>query len=160
MIHPDDLLTADWGPGVDDRDIAASVRIIKAGLRPRFVYFVEARSWEEETMPALVKIGTTANPDRRLKDIEATRSRGPEWLSDKDDLATLRYMGLLPGDEQLERQLHRTFSAHRVSGEWFWLDPIEEPIDILLANYCVCDLCRVMDDLPSYFDLERGLSED
>jgi hypothetical protein len=145
MIYPEQILSSDWGSGVDPRDVAAAVKIIQAGIRPRFVYFVAARSYEEETLPSLVKIGTTTNPDRRLKEISA--SRGPDWLSDSDNLDSLGYMGFLLGDEQLERRLHQAFAAHRVAGEWFWLDPIDDSVDFLLNNFCVCARCLATDNL-------------
>lgn len=141
------IVPKDWGAGIDARSMSACIRILQQGLRPRFVYFAEARSYEEESFPTLVKIGTTVDPARRLKEIELACARGPEWLSDKDNLVSLGFMGLLLGDEELEQQLHKAFATHRVSGEWFWLDPLDEVVDILLSNFCVCSACLVTDDL-------------
>lgn len=144
MISPEVALDTDWGPLIDGGDMYNAVRILQRGLRPRFVYFAMARSAFEDEHAPMVKIGTTVRPDERLQQVRSTLSRGPGWLSD-DAVDSFEYLGMIPGDEELERQLHLAFSPHRVSGEWFWLDPIDAAIDILLCSFCVCPTCLLVD---------------
>jgi hypothetical protein len=67
-------------------------------LNPRsVVYFAHRRGF--------IKIGTTTNPWRRMRELKA------------------RILLALPGDETLERQLHRQFRTSQVAGEWFLPTP-------------------------------------
>lgn len=65
------------------------------------VYFIQG------VESRLVKIGWAVDPARRLKTLR-TGSAEP-----------LRLLATMPGTRFTERDLHKTFSAHRVRGEWF-----------------------------------------
>lgn len=72
-----------------------------------FIYIIGA-----EESP-LVKIGTTDDVKRRLREIQ---NMSP---------VRLRVIWHAPGDEKTERALHRRFKAYRKWGEWFRLrDPV------------------------------------
>ena len=79
---------------------------------PRSVVYV-IRS--DKSGAPLLKIGTTTDLHRRLREL-ARRTQGPVTL-----LATW------PGDDTLERALHRACAADLVAGEWF------RPSDQVLA---------------------------
>lgn len=60
-----------------------------------------------------VKIGISRDPDRRLSDIGAAQP----------DAVKLIVKVRVAAPAQVERFLHGLFRRHRVSGEWFLLDP-------------------------------------
>ena len=68
-----------------------------------FVYFVS--NGRE------MKIGFSANPATRLKELQ-TASSSP-----------LLFLGAIPGDLATEKALHRRYARFRAHGEWFRLDP-------------------------------------
>jgi hypothetical protein len=72
-----------------------------------FIYIIGAQE------SPLVKIGTTDDVKRRLREIQ---NMSP---------VRLRVIWHAPGDEKTERALHRRFKAYREWGEWFRLrDPV------------------------------------
>lgn len=77
----------------------------------RCVYFIHA--------PALrrIKIGTTTELKRRLRDIQ----RQPELRA-----IELVLVGYIDGGDVVERLIHEKFTAHRISHEWF--------ADVILAD--------------------------
>lgn len=79
---------------------------------PRSVVYV-IRS--DKSGAPLLKIGTTTSLHRRLREL-ARRTQGPVTL-----------LAAWPGDDTLERALHRACSADLVAGEWF------RPSDQVLA---------------------------
>ena len=121
------------------------VGVLERGVRPHYVYFIQA-ACPDGLLPPMVKIGTTALPDRRLEQISKQLAKAPDWLGDIGTPEDLRYWGLLPGDSELEKELHRAFASHRIAGEWFWLEPLETFIEVLLDGFCVCHLCRALSD--------------
>lgn len=70
-----------------------------AGNAGCYVYFV--------TDGEAIKIGKANNPRSRLSGLQTSHHK---------DLAIL---ALTPGDETLERELHRAFHVRRLRGEWF-----------------------------------------
>ena len=68
-----------------------------------FVYFVRSGN--------LIKIGVARNVRKRLDGLQCGN---PELLS---------LLALQPGDQNLERRLHKQFAADRVRGEWFNFSP-------------------------------------
>ncbi len=60
-----------------------------------------------------VKIGTSLNPQKRLKELQ---TGNPDRLE---------VLWAAPGGRDLESALHRTFSAYRIEGEWFDFGTIE-----------------------------------
>jgi hypothetical protein len=83
------------------------------------IYFIQSKS------DGRIKIGSSANPDARLKQLQTGSS---------DELILL---GTLPGSENEEKALHEIFVQHRTNGEWFFpakeiFDFINNPIGELL----------------------------
>lgn len=58
-----------------------------------------------------IKIGVAIDPQKRLSEIQVGNPLKLELLAS------------VPGDQNTERLLHRKFSAHRMSGEWFSPEP-------------------------------------
>ena len=139
-----EVMSNDYGEGVHPGELAAAFRLLEDGMRPHFVYFIEAHSTLTE-YPPMVKIGTSAMPDKRLDQICKQLDRAPDWLGQTHELHYIQLMGLVVGDAELEQQLHRAFRSHRVAGEWFWLEPLEMAIGHFLSDYCVCEPCLVAD---------------
>jgi hypothetical protein len=71
------------------------------GIDNGFVYFIQ----EQNDGP--IKIGYSARPEKRLSDLQ---TGNPDQLH-------LRHV--IPGDRQVERQLHRRFEPARIRLEWF-----------------------------------------
>ena len=120
--------------------------------KPVYVYFIRAYDPPDPadaSAPLLepqVKIGYSTDPYRRLEDLRANLSKCGDWLAWCDgEWPYLDLLGYVDGGRELEKQLHRAFAQHRVEGEWFWLDPIDEWIDQILSNDCVCALCQYLD---------------
>ena len=67
----------------------------------RTVYFMLSSS------TGLVKIGSSGDPDRRLRDLQMASGERISLLTTE------------PGGEAHEKALHRRFKASRVRGEWF-----------------------------------------
>ena len=64
-----------------------------------YVYLIEA--------PAYLKIGTTEDPPRRLRDLQIANH------------AVLKLRRVFSGDGRLEQRLHKIFASFRKHGEWF-----------------------------------------
>lgn len=64
-----------------------------------YVYFI--------TDGEKIKIGKAGNPRMRLSGLQTSHHK------------PLYFLAIMPGDESVERQLHRIFYAHRIRGEWF-----------------------------------------
>ncbi|MER6503708.1 GIY-YIG nuclease family protein [Streptomyces sp. NPDC001455] len=60
-----------------------------------------------------VKIGTSNNPEKRLKELQ---TGNPDRLE---------VLWSTPGGRELESMLHRAFAAYRVEGEWFDFGGVE-----------------------------------
>jgi hypothetical protein len=75
-----------------------------------------------------VKIGRSIHPEKRVKTLQGTKA--PEGLN----LSTGELIGTIPGGCHVESELHRTFHAHRLVGEWFSLPPIRERIEQLIET--------------------------
>lgn len=67
----------------------------------------------------LVKIGYAVNPGQRVRELQ---TGSPEKLA---------VAWSIPGREQLERELHRRFAAHRKSGEWFDLTQLGDAVTVV-----------------------------
>jgi hypothetical protein len=65
------------------------------------VYFLQ----NERTLA--IKVGFTTNVKGRVRTL---RTASPDRL---------RLLGVVPGDQGVERQVHRNLAAHRLAGEWF-----------------------------------------
>ena len=88
--------------GFHKGNTASFVRIVKSCKGPKsFVYFIEAVGLSR------IKIGTSDSPEKRLNQL-ATGSAVP-----------LKIVAIIPGDTELERQLHRRFDHLRFDKEWF-----------------------------------------
>lgn len=98
------------------------------------IYFIRAMQ------SGAIKIGTSNDPKRRL---ETMQTGSPE---------PLELIGVLPGQADAEKVLHRTFAKFRIHGEWFKGDeelireikalvrlPIEELIDSVAADFWLID---------------------
>lgn len=75
------------------------------------VYFAQAGAY--------IKIGYSGDPISRVATV-TMNGRRPETLP-RGAEATL--LGWVPGNRELEAELHRRFAADHVAGEWFYLDP-------------------------------------
>ena len=116
-----------------------------------YVYFILA---DTEGFDPLVKIGLSIDPDRRLieicNDIESGKY-AIEWLETGTE--SLSILGLLEGTQPLETALHKDFQKYKAGREWFWYnDELEEIIDDLLSDYCLCNLCGIADRLLTVVD--------
>lgn len=65
------------------------------------VYFLQ----NERTLA--IKVGYTANVKGRIKTLRTASAD------------RLRLLGVIPGDQGVERQIHRNLMCHRLAGEWF-----------------------------------------
>lgn len=86
----------------------------------------------------MVKIGTAVDVDQRLLTLRSGRTKAPEWIRPE----TLRLLGWVEGDQELESVLHRAFKSDRVVGEWFNYDGISDDINKLLSGWCLCRGCH------------------
>lgn len=135
-----------WGPGINEAELQLAFEIARVGMRPHYVYFVAA---QDDSYDTLVKIGTSTSVSVRMQQIARDIQNGPDWLKTTPD-AELCLLGYVVGDQELERQLHKAFKAHRAGGEWFWYKPLECAIDDLLCENCVCEPCIVVDRLSGF----------
>ena len=81
--------------------------------QPMTVYFIEAIGTD------LVKIGHAYDPVKRMANLRTGSA------------ASLRILCTISGNDGLESELHRRFSAHRSHGEWFHLS---EEIRLFIAT--------------------------
>lgn len=112
--------------GLSEEDVEWRLRVgrfprsVRVGPRsPRWIED-EIDSWSDSREAAgcalyfvfngvtgLMKIGVSADPCRRLRDLEFSSGM------------RLQEIGVLAGGEYLERPLHAALARHRVKGEWF-----------------------------------------
>jgi hypothetical protein len=116
-----------------------------------YVYFILAHT---EGFDPLVKIGLSIDPERRLieicNDLEAGKY-SIDWL--QGGVESLSVLGLLEGTQPLETALHKAFKKYKAGREWFWYNnELEEMIDDLLSDYCVCNACLIADNLCTVVD--------
>lgn len=81
------------------------IRIERSCSEKSFLYFIEAVGTE------FIKIGRSANPDRRLKQL----STGSP--------VELRLIGVISGGAEIEKELHKQFDHLRERLEWFRATP-------------------------------------
>lgn len=90
-------------------------RPVEESASARLVYFIRAGD--------RVKIGTAAEPLRRLREIQVGN---PE---------VLELLHTMPGKHADERRLHKRFASHRLAGEWFhYADEIQQYVEQLRAG--------------------------
>lgn len=70
-------------------------------IQTRYVYFIEGMGTN------LIKIGTSENPERRLKELQYSSP------------SKLRLITKIRGDTSKEAELHCKFAKYRKHGEWF-----------------------------------------
>lgn len=121
-----------------------AIDIIRRGTRTHYTYFIKAipKATIFDAVPC-VKIGTTTDIDHRLSSIRTRAFNCPTWLEDTSNAERIDVIGYAIGDAELEKELHRAFAEHRISGEWFALAPIAPAIDFLLRDHCVCRGCQM-----------------
>lgn len=115
-----------------------------------YVYFIVA---EAEGLDPLVKIGLSLDVPRRYKEIGQEIDKGlyPDWLVMGCD--SLRVLGYLEGTQPLETALHKAFKSKAIGREWFDYDQdLEQAIDELLSDYCVCERCLIADSYAQVVD--------
>ena len=109
-----------------------------------YVYFIEATDDLHEPM---VKIGVSTNVGQRVMQVSTEIEAGKykiDWLEHGG--ADLRLLGYVPGAYDLEKSLHACFKDWSLGREWFHLDTvIDHAIDMILSDYCVCQLCLIAD---------------
>ncbi len=71
------------------------------GKEKCYVYFIQ----EKTTLS--IKIGSSVKPTNRLKSLKTANPNG------------LDLIGIIPGDADVEREFHKRFAEHRLEGEWF-----------------------------------------
>ena len=81
--------------------------------RKGFIYLIE------NTDTGNVKIGFSANPEKRLKELQSISG------------CSLRIIGTKKGTQAREKELHRKFSQYRIRGEWF------KPEQVILSEFVV-----------------------
>lgn len=82
----------------------------------QFVYLIHSK--ENNT----VKIGNSSDPKKRLKQLQTGNNN------------TLTLIGLIKGDQSLERSIHKMFGDKRIKGEWFtYTKEIEDFFDTYRA---------------------------
>lgn len=77
-----------------------------------------------------IKIGYSNDPDKRLKQLQtgASDQMVLEWVQERADA------------HKLEKHLHRTFSKHKIFGEWFNADTLSiQEIRSAAFGYLVYD---------------------
>ena len=96
----------------------------------------------------MIKIGITIDPDRRFKELEQElnkENKYPGWLSN-GIIEEMQVLGYVQGTQFLETTLHKAFKSKAVGREWFNYDEeMEEIVDGILCDYCVCELCLQAD---------------
>lgn len=117
--------------------LAEAEHRLQRGPAPSFVYFLLASLDDEPWARPFLKIGVTSHPLRRLNEIRkaADQGKGPDWVGDVGGSDCMKIICLFHGDRTTEKLLHKAFAAHRVAGEWFDLDPIENQIKHLIFHY-------------------------
>lgn len=138
--------------------------VLERGTQPHFVYFIAATPvtdrWldveAELQLPALVKIGTTTDVEKRLQHLmRGDATKLADWMQD-GIAAEFCLLGCLEGDRELEGCLHKAFANHCAGGEWFYLDEIDHIVNDLLDDYCCCHLCRFLDEFQQLpVDVQR-----
>lgn len=128
---------------VSDFHFNKALEVLNRGVRVHYVYFALATSVADD--PPLVKIGTTCDPVGRLSNLRRGGTTEAAWMQDRSRIKDISYVGLLVGDHELEKLLHRAFAAYRVGGEWFDFQPIDGSIFRILAGRCVCRGCEAGD---------------
>lgn len=88
--------------------------VVRRSKPRRFVYFVEAQEAK------LIKIGIANDPAQRLITLQAA------------SVDKLVIIGVIDGDQEVERNLHARFSHLRQHGEWF--RPGDDLMDYILEN--------------------------
>lgn len=78
------------------------------------IYFVQ----EDPDGP--IKIGCSTDPSRRLNTLQTGQPRSLELLA------------VLPGDRELEKQIHERCARFCIRGEWF--EPAQELLDFIYEN--------------------------
>lgn len=81
----------------------------------KYVYFIQAKG-----QPSPIKIGCSYDPDRRLRELQ------------KHCPVELVLIGLIPGDQDKEAELHRRFKHLRSHGEWF--HAFDDLVDFIEAS--------------------------
>lgn len=94
----------------------AAARLVATAERAGWIYFIQAG------YSGSIKIGWSTNPRKRFKALQTGQS------------ATLRLLGLLPGDKEAEALFHERFADAAIRGEWFNRNKILEPITLLLMR--------------------------
>lgn len=143
-------MTYEYLQGIDACYYNEAIVYIKKPVKS-YVYFILAHT---EGFDPLVKIGLSIDPDRRLieicNDLEAGKY-SIDWL--QGGVESLSMLGLLEGTQPLETALHKAFKKYKAGREWFWYNnELEEMIDDLLSDYCVCHACVIADNLSTPVD--------
>jgi hypothetical protein len=112
--------------------------LLRRGVRPHYVYFMMV----ETPWMTAVKIGTSYDPEQRINSIRRAGCKCPEGI--KYHLNTASLIGQVEGDAELERELHRSFAAARLDGEWFNYSLIQNDVISLLSQFCVCRGCQAV----------------
>jgi len=102
LVEPETLIPPNGPPPEAPIDPVPTIPFYE---KTGFIYFVHAK------LSNRVKIGWSANPDKRIADL-LTASPEP-----------LECLGKMPGRITDERALHQGFGADRVHREWFTASP-------------------------------------
>lgn len=99
-----------------------------------FVYFIQSENGH-------VKIGSSANPDERLRQLQTASS------------FQLNIVGVIESEnyKTVEKNLHKTYKSSRIQGEWF--DITKEEVNILLSSLEKVPLKEVTSQSSDIHDL-------
>lgn len=89
--------------GIPEKNIEQFVKTVnpnRVGNKKNVVYFIQIKNGP-------IKIGLTGNVKNRLKSLSCSLPYDLELLH------------VMPGDEKLEKKLHKKFCKYHIRGEWF-----------------------------------------
>lgn len=95
-------------------------------LEPENFVYIMGRLSRDSHIVGPSKIGLSANPSRRLKQVQATQS---------DRIVLVCQFGFLTRDHarSVEKEFHRNCSGFRLEGEWFDMPP-SDAIGVMTRN--------------------------
>jgi hypothetical protein len=118
-----------------------ALELARRGPRKPYVYFA---LFQEEGLDPIVKIGKSSDVPSRMQALARHDPKAPDWLA--WDAYEPHLIGIIEGDEELERAIHRALAHWRIDREFFWYEGEATIfIDDLLSDYCACQICEALD---------------
>jgi hypothetical protein len=123
LIEKDEELILVWDP-------TEKILITNQSKSKSYVYFISSSD-------GYVKIGSSTNPEARLKNLQTATHH------------LLQLVHVIPGNENIEKYLHRLFVSDHVRGEWFKFS--EVIMDFIKFNF-VSNKKEVPSSLEAFFE--------